>query len=49
LVLNGFEIGTDAKIVRSPDRYIDDSGYDFWCTIMRIAGPVPPDIRDLTS
>ena len=49
LVLNGFDVGTDAKIVRSPDRYIDDSGYDFWCTIMRIAGPVPPDIRELTS
>lgn len=49
LVLSGFEIGTDAKIVRSPDRYIDDSGYDFWCTIMRLAGPVPPGIRDLAS
>lgn len=47
LVLSGFEIGTDAKIVRSPDRYIDDSGSEFWNTIMRIAGPVPPDISDL--
>ena len=47
LVLSGFEIGTDAKIVRSPDRYIDESGYIFWNTIIRIAGPMPPDIRTL--
>ena len=49
LVLSGFEIGTDAKIVRSPDRYIDESGYIFWNTIIRIAGPMPPDIRTLAS
>ena len=25
-VLNGFELGTEAKIIRYPDRYMDDRG-----------------------
>jgi hypothetical protein len=41
IVLAGFEIGTDAKIVRWPDRYVDEAGADFWETVMRLAGPVP--------
>ena len=41
VVLAGFEIGTDAKIVRWPDRYVDESGAAFWDTVMRLAGPVP--------
>jgi DNA polymerase-1 len=43
VVLRGFEIGADAKIVRSPDRYIDDAGADFWSTVLRLAGP-PPEV-----
>jgi DNA polymerase I-like protein with 3'-5' exonuclease and polymerase domains len=41
IVLAGFEIGTDAKIVRWPDRYVDESGAAFWDTVLRLAGPVP--------
>ncbi len=38
-VLAGFEINTDAKIVASPDRYVDEAGFDFWQTVLRLAGP----------
>jgi DNA polymerase-1 len=41
IVLGGFEIGTDATIVRHPDRYIDDGGEAFWNTVVRLAGPLP--------
>ena len=41
VVLRGFEIGADVKIVSWPDRYVDDAGADFWNTVMRLAGPVP--------
>jgi len=39
VVLAGFEIGTDAKIVRWPERYVDEAGAEFWDTVLRIAGP----------
>jgi DNA polymerase-1 len=39
-VLAGFEIGTDAKIVRWPHRYVDEAGAAFWDTVLRLAGPV---------
>jgi hypothetical protein len=41
VVLRGFEIGADAKIVRWPDRYVDDAGAAFWETVLRLAGPRP--------
>jgi hypothetical protein len=41
IVLGGFEIGTDATIVRYPDRYGDEEGEAFWNTVMRLAGPLP--------
>ena len=41
VVLRGFEIGADAKIVRWPERYVDDAGADFWETVVRLAGPAP--------
>ena len=43
VVLDGFEIGTDAKTVCWPERYVDEAGADFWDTVMRLAGPVPND------
>ena len=52
VVLRGFEIGADAKIVSWPERYVDEAGADFWETVLRLAGPVrdnanPPDlVRD---
>jgi hypothetical protein len=36
LVLDGFELRTEAKIVRWPERYRDDRGAKMWDTIMGI-------------
>ena len=41
LVLDGFEVGTEAVIVRHPDRYIDNDGRGFWDTVTGLAGPLP--------
>jgi len=41
VVLAGFEIGTDAKVVRWPERYVDESGAAFWDTVLRLAGAAP--------
>jgi DNA polymerase-1 len=43
LVLAGFEVGVDAKVVRSPARYVDEAGAEFWDTVTRLAGS-PPNI-----
>jgi DNA polymerase I-like protein with 3'-5' exonuclease and polymerase domains len=39
IVLGGFEIGTDADVVKYPDRYMDEAGEAFWNTVTRLAGP----------
>jgi hypothetical protein len=36
LVLPGFALRTDAKVVRYPDRYIDDRGRRMWATVLRL-------------
>jgi DNA polymerase-1 len=36
IVLAGFELGTDAKIVRYPDRYMDDRGTVMWDRVMKL-------------
>jgi DNA polymerase-1 len=36
IVLAGFELGTDAKIVRYPDRYTDDRGTVMWDRVMKL-------------
>jgi hypothetical protein len=41
VVLRGFEIGADAKIVRWPERYVDEAGATFWHTVLRLADPGP--------
>lgn len=44
-VLNGFRLRSDAKIVRYPDRYMDERGEVLWNTIQQIldlAEPVKP-------
>ena len=41
VVLRGFEIGADVKIVSWPDRYVDDAGAAFWETVLRLADPDP--------
>ena len=36
VVLDGFELGTDAEVVRYPDRYADPRGIDMWDCVMRL-------------
>ena len=36
LVLSGYPLRTEAKIVRHPDRYMDERGKDMWDIVMRI-------------
>jgi hypothetical protein len=36
IVLNGFALGTDAVIVRYPDRYMDERGADMWQRVMKL-------------
>jgi DNA polymerase-1 len=36
IVLDGFELRSDAKIVRWPDRYMDDRGLAMWDRVMRL-------------
>ena len=35
-VLGGFEVGTDAKIIRFPDRYMQRRGRPIWNTMMAL-------------
>ena len=37
-VLNGFELNSDAKVVRYPDRYMDPRGAGMWNTVMGLLG-----------
>jgi DNA polymerase I len=34
IVLNGFELGTDAHIVRYPEPYMDERGVVMWSRVM---------------
>jgi DNA polymerase I len=36
VVLNGFELRSDAKIIRRPERYMDERGAKMWETILGI-------------
>ena len=36
IVLNGFELGTDAQLVRHPDRYMDERGAVMWRRVMAL-------------
>jgi DNA polymerase-1 len=36
IVLNGFELGTDAMVVRHPDRYMDERGTLMWNRVMAL-------------
>ena len=57
IILGGFRLRSDAKVVRWPDRYIDDRGREFWGRVMALlpaeseAGPraepgISPETRD---
>jgi len=36
IVLDGFELGTDAKIIRYPDRYMDERGIAMWGRVIKL-------------
>jgi hypothetical protein len=36
IVLAGFRLRSDARIVRWPDRYMDDRGREFWGRVMAL-------------
>jgi hypothetical protein len=38
IILGGFELATDVKFVRYPERYMDPRGVQMWNTIMKLAG-----------
>jgi hypothetical protein len=40
IVLDGFELGTDATVVRHPDRYMDERGTVMWRRVMGLMNRV---------
>jgi DNA polymerase I-like protein with 3'-5' exonuclease and polymerase domains len=42
VVLAGFPLRTDAKVVQHPDRYMDDRGRQMWDTVMGLLTPHEP-------
>jgi hypothetical protein len=44
VILSGFRLRSDAKIVRWPDRYVDKRGREFWNRVMNLL-PVEVDTR----
>ena len=41
VVLGGHRCRVDAAVFRYPDCFVDEAGWDFWQTLLRLAGPVP--------
>jgi hypothetical protein len=56
VVLAGFRLRSDAKIVRWPDRYMDDRGREFWARVLALVPaeseanlryrPIPPTLDE---
>jgi hypothetical protein len=38
VVLNGFELGSDAKFIQYPDHYMDKRSEVMWDRVMRLIG-----------
>jgi hypothetical protein len=50
VILNGFQLRSDAKIVRWPDRYMDDRGREFWDRIQALLSiGSPPSLSAVPS
>jgi DNA polymerase-1 len=43
IVLNGFELGTDANVVGHPDRFMDERGAVMWQRVMTLLGRAEED------
>jgi DNA polymerase family A len=48
-VLAGFELTTDVKITRWPDRYSDRRGAEMWRRVCSLAQPAGPQCRELNA
>ena len=48
MILNGFRLRSDARIVPWPNRYMDDRGREFWGRVMALI-PVDPEEGAETS
>lgn len=49
LILDGFELGTDVKPIRFPDRYMDERGRAMWETVWDLLGdPGPAGIEGVS-
>lgn len=46
VVLNGFELGSDVKIVRFPDRYVDEKGAEMFERVMRLLSEIEAKSAD---
>jgi DNA polymerase I len=49
IVLDGFELGTDAKIIRYPDRYMDERGGVMWDRVMNLIRQQQPGEQNATA
>jgi hypothetical protein len=38
MVLSGFDLGTDEKLVQHPDRFMDSRGREMWTRVMELIG-----------
>jgi hypothetical protein len=48
-VLNGFELATDVKIVRWPDRYMDPRGVEMWNRVCGLVSKAEPGKWSLSA
>jgi DNA polymerase I-like protein with 3'-5' exonuclease and polymerase domains len=49
IVLAGFELDSDVKIVRWPDRYMDPRGLRMWRTVVQLVTDAEAEADDLTT
>ncbi len=48
IVLAGFPLRTEAKIVHHPDRYMDPRGGKMWGLVMKLLAELSADVREIT-
>jgi hypothetical protein len=49
IVLDGFALRTEAKIVRYPDRYVDERGRGMWRTVTKLLAEVEEKEADCSA
>jgi hypothetical protein len=49
IVLAGFELDSDMKIVRWPDRYMDPRGIRMWRTVLQLVNDVEAEAEAFTA